>query len=227
MGAAVAYAMARRGWSVTVLDSHTHCAMGGSGLPVGLLVPHVSVDDSPRSRLSRVGISLTLQHARRLLRRGEDWDDVGALELTRDAQRQLDASPSLIQAGWLEPGSRQATAQPWADGVDWAHSLWHPRAGWIKPERLVRAWLSAPGIEWRGGAPVCRMERVKTVEIDGAFIIRSGLAHGDARAQLVIGCIFERNNHVQAIHGAALKYHDQGLVFCRLRLRGTDEKRRW
>ena len=164
-GAAVAYAMAQRGWSVTVLDSHTHCAEGGSGLPVGLLVPHVSVDDSPRSRLSRVGISLTLQHARRLLRRGEDWDDVGALELTRDAQRQLDASPSLIQAGWLEPGSRQATAQPWADGVDWAHSLWHPRAGWIKPERLVRAWLSAPGIEWRGGAPVCRMERVNGVWI--------------------------------------------------------------
>ena len=162
-GAAVAHAMAQRGWNVTVLDSHAQCAAGGSGLPVGLVVPHISVDDSPRSRLSRVGLNLTFQHARRLLRRGEDWDDCGVLELTQDAQRQLEASKSLLKAGWLAPGRSQATSQAWAAGLDWDHSLWHPRAGWVKPASLVRAWLDTPGIQWRGGADVHRMERANGV----------------------------------------------------------------
>ena len=157
-GAAVACAMARRGWQVTVLDTRAQCAAGASSLPVGLVVPHVSVDDSPRSRLSRVGLSLTLQYARRLLRRGEDWDDTGVLELTQDAQRRLDASPSLRKAGWLEPGGSQLRPQPWAAGLNWDHSLWHPRAGWIKPASLVQAWLATPGIQWRGHSPVHRLE---------------------------------------------------------------------
>ncbi|OYT93858.1 MAG: FAD-dependent cmnm(5)s(2)U34 oxidoreductase [Burkholderiales bacterium PBB3] len=180
-GAAVAHAMARRGWSVTVLDSHAQCAAGGSALPVGLVVPHTSVDDSPRSRLSRVGLSLTLQHAKRLLRRGEDWDDCGVLELTRDAQRQLNASPSLRKAGWLELGRSQATQQVWASELDWDHSLWHPRAGWIKPASLVRAWLAAPGIQWRGDAQVHRMERV-----DGVWVLYRHNADILAQAEVVV-----------------------------------------
>ncbi|MBX9833296.1 MAG: FAD-dependent oxidoreductase, partial [Burkholderiaceae bacterium] len=54
-GASVAYALARRGWQVTVLDQHAAAAGGASGLPAGLVLPHVSADDSPRSRMSRVG----------------------------------------------------------------------------------------------------------------------------------------------------------------------------
>ena len=57
------------------------------------------------------------------------------------------------------------------------------------------------------------MQPVEAVEIDGALVARSGLAHGDGRAQFVIGWILERNDHVQAIHGAALKHHDQRFIF--------------
>ncbi len=60
-GASVAAALARRGWQVTVLDAAPEPAAGASGLPAGLLVPHVSTDDSPRSRLSRAGLRLTFK----------------------------------------------------------------------------------------------------------------------------------------------------------------------
>ena len=36
---------------------------------------------------------------------------------------------------------------------------WHEHGGWIKPAALVRAWLSQPGIEWRGNVKVDRIVR--------------------------------------------------------------------
>lgn len=124
-GASVAAALARRGWQVQVLEAGATPAAGASGLPVGLMVPHVSVDDSPRSRLSRSGIRLTLQQTRHLLRAEQDWAQSGVLE-----HREIGVS-----------------------------TLWHALAGWIKPARLVQAWLAQPGITFAPNAPVAALRR--------------------------------------------------------------------
>ena len=112
-GASVAAALARRGWQVRVLDQADVPAAGASGLPVGLVVPHVSTDDCALSRLSRTGVRLMLYQARRLLRQGQDWDATGTLE------RRVDESagqPSIwhSQAAWLKPAQlvRAWLAQP-------------------------------------------------------------------------------------------------------------------
>lgn len=101
-GASVAAALARRGWQVRVLDQADAPAAGASGLPVGLVVPHVSADDCALSRLSRSGVRLMLHQARSLLRQGEDWDATGTL------QRQVDGPAGLPdiwhkEAAWLKP----------------------------------------------------------------------------------------------------------------------------
>jgi len=54
-GSAVAYSLARRGWRVDVLDQGDTPAAGASGLPTGIVAPHISPDDSVLSRLSRAG----------------------------------------------------------------------------------------------------------------------------------------------------------------------------
>ncbi|MBU1442177.1 MAG: tRNA (5-methylaminomethyl-2-thiouridine)(34)-methyltransferase MnmD, partial [Gammaproteobacteria bacterium] len=59
-GAAVAASLARRGWQVTVFECHEPAA-GASGLPAGILAPHVSPDDALLSRLTRAGIRITWQ----------------------------------------------------------------------------------------------------------------------------------------------------------------------
>jgi len=41
---------------------------------------------------------------------------------------------------------------------DVQRALWHTRAGWVRPPALVRAMLQAPGITWRGGVAVARVE---------------------------------------------------------------------
>ncbi|NBY04331.1 MAG: FAD-dependent oxidoreductase [Betaproteobacteria bacterium] len=48
-GAAVARALADKGWKVLVLESGNKVCSGGSGVPVGVLSCHVSIDDNPLS----------------------------------------------------------------------------------------------------------------------------------------------------------------------------------
>lgn len=98
-GASVAYALATRGWQVTVLDQHPLPAGGASGLPAGLVVPHISADDSPRSRMSRNGTRLMFQHARQLLCEGQDWAPSGVLEMGEDNGGAL----WHPMAGWIKP----------------------------------------------------------------------------------------------------------------------------
>jgi tRNA 5-methylaminomethyl-2-thiouridine biosynthesis bifunctional protein len=123
-GASVARALALRGWEVTVLDRCAEPAGGASGLPVGLVVPHVSADDNPRSRLSRCGARLMLAHAKDLLVEGLDWSPSGVTEM-----RLQESTAARVP-------------------------LWHPMAGWIKPAALVRAWLNTPGVVFKGSTTV-------------------------------------------------------------------------
>ncbi|MDZ7936757.1 MAG: FAD-dependent oxidoreductase [Rhodoferax sp.] len=130
-GASVAQALALRGWQVTVLDRQPQAAHGASGLPVGLVVPHRSADDSPRSRLSRVGAHLTLQHARKHLQAGQDWYASGVQEMDVPAQ----TSHWHADAAWIRPAQ---LVQAW---------LKHPNIGCrfgtavAQLERGQQVWL--------------------------------------------------------------------------------------
>lgn len=159
-GAAVAASLARRGWQVTVLDAADAPASGASGLPAGLLAPHVSPDDSPLSRLSRAGVRATAQQAASLLEHGVDWAMTGVLEHGVDgAGRRLPeawtAEFSDAASAWSAPASPEQRAQCGLLATEPA--LWHSRAGWIKPAALVSAWLKTPGITWLGCAKAARL----------------------------------------------------------------------
>jgi len=146
-GASVAAALARRGWRVQVLDAAPTPAAGASGLPAGLAVPHTSPDNSPRSRLSRAGLRLTLEQARFMLVSGHDYEACGTLE------RRLDGKLGL-PADWPQAGNDWS-----ADATDPATgaALWHPHAAWIKPAQLIAAWLKQPGVNWVPNTKVNRL----------------------------------------------------------------------
>ncbi len=114
-GAAVAASLARRGWRVTVLDAGSEPAAGASGLPAGLVVPHVSADDAVLSRLSRAGVDMTWQQVHSLLREGQDFAQCGVRE-----RRLEHGLPDLWHplAGWIKPAQlvRALLAQP---GITW------------------------------------------------------------------------------------------------------------
>ena len=92
-GAAVAYSLATRGWRVEVLDAASAPAAGASGLPLGLVAPHVSPDDALLSRLTRAGVRATLQRAAALLVAGATWGQSGSLERRLEHRRALPPAP--------------------------------------------------------------------------------------------------------------------------------------
>ncbi|APW42831.1 FAD-dependent 5-carboxymethylaminomethyl-2-thiouridine(34) oxidoreductase MnmC [Rhodoferax saidenbachensis] len=180
-GASVAHALALRGWQVTVLDAHANPASAASGLPAGLVVPHVSADDNPRARLSRSGLRLMLQHARTLLQAGQDWAQTGVLECreTTDAASKLESLPhwgTWVTSGAAHTPSRNNDA--WSAGMA---NLWHPFAAWIKPAQLVRAWLAQPGVQFQGDVRVHQLQ-----QHDGQWRLLDAEGSELARADLVV-----------------------------------------
>jgi tRNA 5-methylaminomethyl-2-thiouridine biosynthesis bifunctional protein len=171
-GAAVAASLARRGWSVQVVDAAAHPASGASALPAGLLAPHQSPDDNRLSRLSRAGVRVTLQEAQQRLAPGLEWERTGALEWRGDDARPL---PALGEA--LAVWSRQASdAQKAAARLAPAQQAWwHEYAAWIEPAALVRSWLRTPGVRFVGGVRVHALVRE-----GGRWVARD--ANGDALA---------------------------------------------
>jgi tRNA 5-methylaminomethyl-2-thiouridine biosynthesis bifunctional protein len=128
-GAAVARALAERGWQVDVYDQHTEPAQGASGLPAGLVAPLVSADDGARSQLLRRGTRLMLAQAEQRLARGRDWDLTGVLEHRRDRAQNMEAT------------------------------RWHAHAAWIKPASMVQAWLAHPSIRFVPASAVHALQR--------------------------------------------------------------------
>jgi tRNA 5-methylaminomethyl-2-thiouridine biosynthesis bifunctional protein len=185
-GAAVASSLARRGWTVTVLDTAHQPASGASGLPAGLLVAHTSPDDNPLSRLSRCGVRITLQQARTKLKHGTDWGHTGVL------QRALgDAAPSLpgewaqslsgVARNWCYPASgRTLTA---VDLPPDSQAVWHAQAGWVKPAALVRAWLGETGVSWQGNASAA-----KITATDQGWQVQDAYEQVLVQADLVVVC---------------------------------------
>ncbi len=158
-GASAAGALAARGWTVTVLDAAAAPAAGASALPVGLLAPQLSRNDGPRSQLSRAGVRITLQAARRLLRHGQDWSLSGTAMLG-DVAAALPAPWPQEGRPWVEAGLPPGLALP-GPGDPAAHDacLWHAAAGWIKPAALIQAWLAQPGVRFQGNSAVHAITR--------------------------------------------------------------------
>ncbi len=202
-GAAVANSLARRGWAVTVLDAASQPASGASSLPAGLLVPHTSPDDSPLSRLSRAGVRITLQQARAVLKHGSDWGHTGVL------QRDLEGDSLNLPPAWAVDPPQAAsdwcyTASPKtlaAAGLPPdSTALWHAQAGWVKPAALVRAWLAAPGIAWRGGARVAQLR--PTNGLGGGWQVLDAADKVLARADLVVLAAGHASQSLAAAAGA-------------------------
>ena len=178
-GAGVAASLARRGWQVEVLEQGDAPAAGASGLPAGVFAPHVSPDDSVLSRLSRAGVRTTLQTLGDVAADayGAEWADCGVLEHGVDGRLSL---------AWAEgPGldwSRPATPEQIAGShlpMD-ALACWHARGGWVRPPRLVQRLLAQPGVRWRGGCRVARLQRAgaiwQALDDAGAVIAEAELA---------------------------------------------------
>jgi tRNA 5-methylaminomethyl-2-thiouridine biosynthesis bifunctional protein len=147
-GAAAAYALARRGWQVEVLEQRDAPALATSALPAGLLHPQVTPDDSVLARLSRAGFLCTLDWLARLDLPSAAARALGVLQLAANeeeaaAMRRAVAALALPGAYARDVDGRQASSLA---GVPVGRGgLWFPRGHSIDAGAFARALLAAGG----------------------------------------------------------------------------------
>ncbi|MEJ7138731.1 FAD-dependent 5-carboxymethylaminomethyl-2-thiouridine(34) oxidoreductase MnmC [Amphibiibacter pelophylacis] len=168
-GASTAQALALRGWRCTVLDAAAQPASGASGNPAGLLHGIVHLEDGSHARWLRSAALFAHGQIAPLLAqetapgrvpgrlngflRLQDDDahalqqQMAALGMDERYARVLDAAETSALLGLPLQQSPKGSALLFAHG------------GWVSPAALVRHWLDTPGVHWRGGADVARLQR--------------------------------------------------------------------
>ncbi len=149
-GCSVAERLASRGWRVTVIDENDGPARGTSAHRAAAMHPHVSIDDSVLSRLSRAGNLLARRHWDALDRAGfaTGFQRTGVLQLAEDPDDAIEQQRIVQTLGyptdyidWLNV---EQAAQRVGAGVPQG-GWWFAQAGWVAPPDVCRANLAAAG----------------------------------------------------------------------------------
>lgn len=185
-GAAGAHALARRGWSVAVVDSAPP-ARGASALPWGLMHPQFAVDDNRLARLTRAGAAATTRALARVVPQGAHggatlWQRDGFFQLVDPAQATR-WRRALAELGLPRDYVEWIDADDAADrlGCTPARSgLWWSDGCLVAPPRFVGALLDDARIRVVPAA-------VDAIERDGdAWVVRDPRGDPVARAPVVL-----------------------------------------
>ncbi|MDQ2778167.1 MAG: FAD-dependent 5-carboxymethylaminomethyl-2-thiouridine(34) oxidoreductase MnmC [Pseudomonadota bacterium] len=189
-GAAVAGALARSGFEVTVFDRHDEPAAAASGNPAGLFHGVLHAGDGLYARLYRAA---ALQahatyaeaiaeagvpgHAQGLLRSVTPPSDLASMQALL-ARSGLPAT--YVQALDAEAGSARA-------GVPLLHPAWYyPGGGWIDPRAWVRQALEQPGVRFVGGVDVTELRASPDADDQEAWWLQDRDGAVLARAAVVV-----------------------------------------
>ena len=185
-GCSTAYALAQRGWSVTVIERHPSEAQEASGNPQGILYCKLSAHPTALSRFVQASYAYCLRVLRqRLTLDGSSWDACGILQLTADEK---DAARLQAIAGNGYPASFlrwvDATEASEVAGVTLARGGLHfPGGGWVHPPALCRALLDHPDITLLP----CH-EAMQLRQQPGGWEALDAAGHTLARAEAAIVC---------------------------------------
>lgn len=159
-GAASAYALARRGIAVTVLERR-RAATAASGNRQGLLYAKISAHDTLQTRLLLAAYAYSRQLLAHSLPDSDAWQACGVLHLNDGAaetrrNRQL-ATARPHSPLYTDVDAAQASALA---GIPLNQSgLWWPHGAWVHPPAWVAALLEHPLIERREDTQVLDARR--------------------------------------------------------------------
>ncbi|MCL2075135.1 MAG: bifunctional tRNA (5-methylaminomethyl-2-thiouridine)(34)-methyltransferase MnmD/FAD-dependent 5-carboxymethylaminomethyl-2-thiouridine(34) oxidoreductase MnmC [Betaproteobacteria bacterium] len=146
-GTSIAYALAARGWQVTVLERRMDAGMGASGNLAGVMRPLPSMDDNFLARLTRAGFLTALNHLKTVAAAGlpARFGITGALHLARDKAHE-NVQAAIIQQqlpqGFVQFLEREAASKLLGWSLPFG-GWFFPKGGWAQPFSLCRANLAA------------------------------------------------------------------------------------
>ena len=159
-GAACARALARKGLRCTVFDRLPQPAGAASGNVAGLFHGVFHPEDGLHARAHRAAALAAATAYAQAIDAGVAGRHDGLLRLAPEHAGSAPLEQLLAQSG-LPPDYLQAWRADQAQGARGpACAAWfYPAGGWIAPADVVRWWLKADGIAWRGGSDVARLQR--------------------------------------------------------------------
>jgi len=143
-GVTTAWALAQRGWHIDLIEQQGTIAQEGSGNPLGILMPRISINESTEGLFYRRAYFKTIRELTKLKKEAPDfsWQQGGVLQLavSRRILKQIDTfhfDSEFVQA--VSPKEASVIA-----GVPINRkALYFPLAGWLNPgdlcERLIKA----------------------------------------------------------------------------------------
>lgn len=149
-GCSTAYALARRGIKVTVMDTHG-IATEASGNPQGAMYAKLAAGEATHSNIYIQGYLQSLRWLHQQLEPGDGWDNCGLIQLAsseKEAKRQQKfVENTHYPEQLLHPISQQQARD--ISGVSLnCGGLFFPEAGWVSPQRLCQELLKHPLISF-------------------------------------------------------------------------------
>ncbi|MBI3149370.1 MAG: bifunctional tRNA (5-methylaminomethyl-2-thiouridine)(34)-methyltransferase MnmD/FAD-dependent 5-carboxymethylaminomethyl-2-thiouridine(34) oxidoreductase MnmC [Betaproteobacteria bacterium] len=185
-GALTAERLARRGYSVTVLERHDAPATETSGNLAGLLLPALNPADTASAKLSRAAFGFALNQIAGLAQNdpGVSWGQCGVLQvaaLDEEVGKMAEIVASHGVPSELARLVSREEAARLAGGPVPRGGFWYERGAWLRPATLIAAVLRRAGtkIGVRLHQPVARLARDGDhwVALDeaGLVLARAGL----------------------------------------------------
>ena len=142
-GCSTAYALAKRGIAVTLIERHEKLALEASGNPLAVLYPKISTRPDALSTLALQGFEFTLHLLKQLPVNEKISDTCGLIQLAFNARE----TARLLLHGEKQALGEQKHAQVLSAeaaseiaGIALkTGGLYFPQAGWIKPQALCEA----------------------------------------------------------------------------------------
>lgn len=160
-GTSSAYALASRGWQVTLIERHAQLAQEASGNPVAILYPRLAGQDITLSRLAQHGFLHTLRLLQRLDPATIEYDTCGLLQLAFDT-RELERCEAVAARELPHDLVHYVSAEEASElaGVTLQHAgLFFSAAGWVNPASFCHILASHEGIRLMTSAAAVRLQR--------------------------------------------------------------------
>ena len=150
-GCTTAYALARRGFKVTVFDPNG-IATEASGNPQGAMYAKLAAGEATHSNIYIQGYLQSLRWLEQQLEPGDGWDNCGLIQLAsseKEAARQKKFIENTDYPTELLHGISQAKASDISGLTMNCGGLFFPQAGWVSPQRLCIELLKHPLITYQ------------------------------------------------------------------------------
>lgn len=149
-GSQSAYALAQRGFSITLIERHGQLAQAASGNIAGVIYGKFSPHDSAQYRFYQHAYLHAIEHIPKLMGTRTGWQQCGVLQLACDEAEEKRQAALLKKNAWpseLFHAVDAAQASTIAGCTIDRAGLFFPKGGWVYPKALCEAAVQHPNIK--------------------------------------------------------------------------------